>query len=157
MNKLIKYSFVVLLAFCIRKDTSAQPGIPFRSNSSPSFSPSRPQNFRKLDAIKNAYINKRLNLTPDEADRFWPLYNQYQGELSQLLRERRQNNASTQTGGVEKVNKDLYFEQQLLSVRKRYMTEFLKVLPSEKVDLLYQSEREFKDELIHQLHERKNN
>lgn len=157
MNKLIKYIFFILLVFCLRSETSAQPGsMPY--NNAPSFRDNRynrPNSFRKLEAIKNAYINKRLSLTPEEADRFWPLYNQYQSELSDVLRQRRLNNSSQQANGMDQVNRDIYYEQQLLAIRKKYRDEFLRILPPDKVSTLYKSEREFKDELIKQLGERK--
>jgi hypothetical protein len=162
MNKLMKYLFFVLLLFCMRYETSAQPGgLPYRSSAPvttyrPNFNPNnRANGMRKLEATRNAYINKRLNLTPEEAERFWPLYNQYQVELSGVLRQRRLNNSTPQANGIDQVDRDINYEQQILSIRKRYKDEFLKVLPPEKVSLLYQSEREFKDELIKQLRERK--
>jgi hypothetical protein len=109
----------------------------------------------RLEAARNSYINKRLNLTQEEADRFWPVYNQYQTELGNVLRQRRINNSSPQANGIDQVDRDINYEQQILSIRKRYKNEFLKILPPEKVSLLYKSEREFKDELIKQLGERK--
>src|ERR1700739_2094887 len=35
----------------------------------------------KIEALKVAFISKDLNLTPQEAERFWPIYNQYSREL----------------------------------------------------------------------------
>ncbi|WCT13918.1 hypothetical protein [Mucilaginibacter jinjuensis] len=161
MNNLIKYLFFALLLFCIRHETCAQPGAsPYRSTTVPNYRPNfnghnRPDGMRKLNAVRNDYINKRLNLTPEEADRFWPVYNQYQAELGNVLRQRRINNSSPQANGIDQVDRDINYEQQILSIRKRYKDEFLKILPPEKVSLLYKSEREFKDELIKQLGERK--
>ncbi len=163
MNTLMKYLFFVLLLFCMRYETSAQPGsLPYRSTTAPNYKPNfnsqnnnRPNGMRKLDAVRNDYINKRLNLTPEEADRFWPVYNQYQTELGNVLRQRRINNSSPQANGIDQVDRDINYEQQILSIRKRYKDEFLKILPPEKVSLLYKSEREFKDELIKQLRERR--
>lgn len=166
MNKLMKYLFFVLLVFCLRYETSAQPGaLPYRSTAptttfKPNFNNSADNNkansgMHKLNAVRNAYINKRLELTPDEADRFWPIYNQYQGELGSVLRQRRINNSNPQPNGIDQVDRDINYEQQILAIRKRYRDEFLKVLPPDKVSLLYKSEREFKDELIKQLGERK--
>jgi hypothetical protein len=109
----------------------------------------------KLEAARNSYINKRLNLTQEEADRFWPVYNQYQIELGNVLRQRRINNSSPQASGLDQVDRDINYEQQILVIRKRYKDAFLRILPPEKVSLLYKSEREFKDELIKQLGERR--
>ncbi|MFN5439343.1 MAG: hypothetical protein ACK5AB_05480 [Bacteroidota bacterium] len=32
---------------------------------------------KKLQAMEMAFITKELNLTPDEAQKFWPVFNQY--------------------------------------------------------------------------------
>src|SRR5258708_33301992 len=36
-----------------------------------------------LEAMKAAFITKRLNLSPEEAQLFWPIYNQYATEIRQ--------------------------------------------------------------------------
>ena len=41
------------------------------------------QNGNRLEALKIAYITKRLDLSPEEAQKFWPIYNQYAEELKQ--------------------------------------------------------------------------
>ena len=159
MKRLITYITLVLLVCTMQNKASAQlRPVPFRE-SPRIFKPNnqRPQTFRKLDAVRNAYINKRLNLTPEEADRFWPVYTQYQSELSQVLRQRRLNNSTPTANGLDQVNRDIYYQQQIVAINKHYSVEFSRILPPEKVSLLYKSEREFKDELIHQLHERQDN
>lgn len=158
MNKLIKYVCFVILLLLFRGNTQAQlRPLPYRTNPR-IFKPNNRSNaFKNLDAIRNAYINKRLNLTPQEAEVFWPMYKEYQSELSAVLRQRRLNNSNPQSSGMDQLNKDLYYQQQIVGINKHYRDEFLKILPPAKVILLYKSEREFKDELIHQLHEREDN
>ena len=39
------------------------------------------QNGNRLEALKIAYITNKLNLSPEEAQKFWPIYNQYSLEL----------------------------------------------------------------------------
>lgn len=157
MKRLVKIILFILTLFTFGQAAKAQfrpspyPGQAFRETH-----PTRQaKRFPKLDAIKNAYINKRLDLSPEEADRFWPLYNQYQGELSVVLAQKRQNNNNTQISGMEQANRDIAYEQQLLAIRKRYQSEFLKILPADKVSTLYKSEQEFREELYKQLRERR--
>lgn len=142
---------------------AAQPGMgmPFRNNAPfkterrEQMTETRP-GFKKLNAIKNNYINRRLNLTPEEADRFWPLYNQYQAELANVQALRRANNNNMQQSSIDRVNQDMYYDQQLAAIRTHYKDQFLRVLPADKVVKLYQSEREFRGELFKQLQERGN-
>ena len=35
------------------------------------------QNGNRLEALKIAYITKKMDLSPEEAQKFWPIYNQY--------------------------------------------------------------------------------
>ena len=39
-----------------------------------------------IDALKVAFISRELDLTPDEAQKFWPIYNQYAKDLKNTIR-----------------------------------------------------------------------
>lgn len=113
------------------------------------------EHFKKIEAIKASYITRRMDLTPEESQRFWPVYNQYQKELTQILIQKRQNMQQSQDDPEKRLNTDIEYENKLLLLRKKYKNEFLKVLTAEKVSLLIRCEREFKEELIQQLKNRK--
>jgi hypothetical protein len=98
----------------------------------------------RLQAYKIAYLTKRLNLTPQEAQRFWPIYNKYQEEI----RNTRINNKKQKTREIET-------EEQLLNIRKKYNDDFTKALDKEKVNTLYRSEREFGNMVQKELLERR--
>lgn len=86
----------------------------------------------RLEAFKIAYLTKKLNLSPEEAQRFWPVYNKYQQEL----RSARVDNRSQPADEIER-------EERILNIRKKYNDEFSRALNKEKVNTLYKSEREF--------------
>jgi len=71
-----------------------------------------------------------------------------------MLRLKRLNNTDAQVNGTEQVDKDLYYETQIVNIKQRFKNAFLKILPPEKVSELYKSEREFNDELVRSLSER---
>ncbi|MGN6177582.1 MAG: hypothetical protein ACTHNW_00260 [Mucilaginibacter sp.] len=155
MNKLLKYIFVLLFVVCTGYQSYAQyypvppPGarIVVRQNS--------PEN-RVLN-VKERFIKKQLRLTPEQAQKFYPLYHEYQMELFNMQRLKRLNNSSVQPDGTDQVNKDLFYETQIIKIKQRFKDAFLKVLPPEKVSELYKSEREFNDELVRSLSERNGN
>jgi hypothetical protein len=99
----------------------------------------------RLQAYKIAFLTKKLNLTPAEAQRFWPIYNQYEEELRTARRENRQNKAS-----------EIATEEKILNIRKKYNDEFSKALSTEKVNTLFRSEREFGNIVQKELLERRN-
>lgn len=110
--------------------------------------------FAKLANAKKDYFERQLNLTAAESKKFWPLYRQYQQQLVNIRRLKRLNNSSAQPNGQEQINKELYYETELVNIHKRYNEEFLKIMPAEKVSALYKSEKQFNDEVLKQLSER---
>ena len=68
--------------------------------------------------------------------------------------KKRLNNSKAQVNGTEQIQKELFYESELVNTRKYYTDEFLKILPPEKVSEIFKSKREFTDELIKQLTER---
>jgi len=49
---------------------------------------------QRLEAYKIAYLTKKLNLSPSEAQKFWPIYNKYQEEVKNLRVDSRQDKNS---------------------------------------------------------------
>jgi hypothetical protein len=115
----------------------------------------RREHYQRIEAIKVAFITKKLDLKTEEAQKFWPVYNNYQKELMVLMRKRREDRQKTDIDPNEKINVDLTYESRMLDLKKKYKKLYLKVIPAEKVLLLYQAEREFREHLIKQLKHRK--
>lgn len=117
----------------------------------------------RVEAMKIGFITDQLNLTPDEAKAFWPVYDQYQDELEKLRKERRKNLINTRQNidemsdaEIEKaVDGEIAFRQAELDIVKKYHPQFKKVLPIRKVGRLYRAEEEFKRELINKLQDGK--
>lgn len=72
---------------------------------------------QSIDALKMAYITKELNLSPDEAQKFWPIYNNYSSELKKARKDFRQD--------------DLAFEERKIGIMRRYQDNFRRVLNSD--------------------------
>lgn len=109
-------------------------------------------NGKKIEAARNKFLAQQLDLTDDESEKFWPLYHQYQEELKAVRILKRIN--STSASGTAQIDKELYYDNQMLLIKRRYLDEFLKIIPSNKISILYKSERAFNDEVIKQLSER---
>ena len=110
-----------------------------------------------IKTFKIAFITKRLDLTSDQAEKFRPVYNKYQEELT-ILKER--NNKlllnvylNIESMSDEEMNKflddEIIFRQNELDLLKRYVSQFKAVLPVRKVLKLFKAEEDFKLELIH--------
>jgi hypothetical protein len=90
------------------------------------------QNGTRIETLKIAYITNRLNLSPEEAQRFWPLYNQYSLELK-----------VTRMKAIDNKSSEIELDENLLNIRKKYNILFSQVLPPQKVDTFFKSEKEF--------------
>jgi hypothetical protein len=101
-------------------------------------------NGSRIEALKIAYLTKKLNLSTDEAQKFWPIYNEYMGEIRKTRVDARQN----QEGEIPT-------EEKLLNIRKKYNGEFNKALSSEKVNTFFKAEKEFGTVLQKELLERR--
>ena len=97
------------------------------------------QKSEKIQALKIAFITQKLELSADEAQKFWPVFNRYETDLKQVMKD---NKLSTDAIGNE---------EKVLNVKKRYRTEFTKVIGPTKTSTLFNSEREFRGVLMRQL------
>ncbi len=97
----------------------------------------------KLQALKIAFITQKLDLTSDEAQKFWPVYGQYEKEMTQVLQDKR-------NGDV--IDND----EKLLNLRKRYRPEFVKVIGQQRMNKLFNAEREFRGVLLKHLKNKMN-
>jgi hypothetical protein len=136
-------SFIILLF--LTAPAFSQKGNPVRNN------------HEEIQAIKVAYISKKVNLSSDEAKDFWPVYNAYQKEIGGLMHQRWQNFKNQKGNASAKLDDEFDYEGRILELKKKYKTEFTKILPPEKVFALYRAEREWKEHLIQELKERKKN
>lgn len=122
------------------------------------------QKFEKIKALKTAFITDRLDLTATEAEKFWPVYNQYEKELHQLQIIERMGimDEIRDNGGVNKltdkdantlVAKILDLDEQIHTTEKNKYTALKKVISSQKIIRLFHAEEEFKRELFRRLQE----
>lgn len=121
------------------------------------------QNGERLETMKIGFITERLNLTPEEAKVFWPVYNKFTDELKKLrqttkgkITEEMADMTNMSDADAEKVLNDMVsFKVSEAELMKKYAQEFKKVLPIKKVVLLFKAENDFKRELLKKLTQRK--
>jgi hypothetical protein len=114
---------------------------------------------KNIEAQRVAFITKEVNLTPDEAKVFWPVYNEYESKRHEL-RKSLKNSDDFHKVDFEKLSEkeanqmldnQLVEAQKYLDLRKEYHAKFKAVLPAVKVLKLYDAEREFQKMLIDKL------
>ena len=101
-----------------------------------------------IRANKKALVAANLTLTDEEAGRFWPLYDRYQGELTtvqdravKVIEDYSASFANLTDDKAMKLADDwLSAEADRVKVRRTYLSEFAKVVPGKKVVRFYQIE-----------------
>ncbi|MBT8196575.1 MAG: hypothetical protein HKO56_07240 [Bacteroidia bacterium] len=109
----------------------------------------------KIESYRIAYMTKALDLSPQEAQKFWPVYNQMQSELKTLRDEKRNKVREMKNSGNEGAIADYELEQKQkeLNVVKKHHAELKKAIPAEKVSRLYNVEGNFRKELKQRMQE----
>ena len=104
--------------------------------------PPRPNNvMANVQGLKVAYFTKQLNITTEEAQKFWPMYFSCQDEI----RAAKQANKEDQ----------LAMEDAVLMVKKKYIVECKKVLGDQRGAKVFNVERDFNQMLRQEMEKRK--
>ncbi|SEN58449.1 hypothetical protein SAMN05216436_11884 [bacterium A37T11] len=111
--------------------------------------------FQKIEAAKVAYITKELALTPDEAQRFFPVYNQYEKELREIFRRKRFENEKNGNPKPRPKRGELEYDTDVLNLRKQYNKRFSVILDESRASRYFEVEREFREQLFNQLRKRR--
>ena len=101
-----------------------------------------------IRANRKALVAVNLELSPAEADKFWPLYDRYQKEIS-AIGDRVVSIVEEYTATFRDLSNDkalqlmesyLAAEAERIQVRRTYLAEFKKILPGRTVARFYQIE-----------------
>jgi hypothetical protein len=116
-------------------------------------------NLEKLNNYKIGFFTKKLNLTSEEAEKFWPVYNDYQGQRNLIQREKlklnrnfNQNESSLSDNQLEEMGDkyvDCLVQESNLAVA--FHKKLKEVLPPVKIILYYQAENQYKVQLLNEL------
>lgn len=120
-------------------------------------------NLEKLNSYKIAFFTQKLNLTPQEAEKFWPLYNDYQDRKNKIQVERVQMTRTVVQNGANMSDKELtelgdkYFglEVKEADLSKEFYNNMKGALPPLKIFKFYQAENQYKLVLLNELQERR--
>lgn len=116
-------------------------------------------------AEKIAYITDAVNLTSDEAERFWPVYNKCESEkknsFKAVMDAYKALEDAVNAGKSESELRtllDKYIDSQEFGkeIDKNYLAEYRKILSDKKLAKLYLAEESFRRQQIHRLHKNDN-
>lgn len=107
------------------------------------------RNFDRIENQKVAYITKQLNLTTAEAQRFFPLYNEYNKEMrairvakSDITAPSNARSMTARQGGDV-----IEFDAKEVELKKQYRSKFGEVVGTARASQFFVVEQEFRDML----------
>lgn len=115
----------------------------------------------KIKALKVAFITERLDLTPEEAQKFWPIYNAYEENERKLrmetFEERKELNVETlsEAEANDIIDNFTKAENERHQLKQQFIKDIRKVLPAKKVILLKKVEDDFKRQMLEQFKKRR--
>ncbi|MBN2758282.1 MAG: hypothetical protein JXR51_14005 [Bacteroidales bacterium] len=118
---------------------------------------------QNIETQKVAFITQKLNLTVEEAQLFWPVYNEFMNNKESLLNKKKSllqkfNTQSEKLSDSELENladENIEIQVKEAELAKTYHQKFKTVLPIKKVVKYYQAENQFKRVILNQY--KKNN
>ncbi|MEA2107058.1 MAG: hypothetical protein U9P82_10165 [Bacteroidota bacterium] len=137
-------TFILVLSFVISG---------LQSNAQESNKVSKEQ---QIKSQKIAFFTDKIGLTPEEAEKFWPIYNSYWERKNNIIANRKEtmtyfaNNSGTMSEKEMFQYADSYinYEMQLAELLDEYHEKFKEILPIKKVMKIYLADYEFKAYLL---------
>jgi Spy/CpxP family protein refolding chaperone len=112
----------------------------------------------KIMSEKIAFLTMEMNITPEEAQAFWPVYNQVEQEkdaaLEQVIKSYKALSTAVEQNAKTEKLLEAYLEAQknLRKVDNEAPEKYKAVLSAEKVAKLYVAEEKFRRQHIRKLH-----
>lgn len=143
----LKFGILWILWVLLFSSAPAQrPGIPGKN-------PQRP-GLERVKAVRAAILTEKMNLSTEEAEKFWPVYHEY-GKEQKKIKDKFQiqrDIATLDDAAIEKhLNGMLAMEEELIGLKKKYYLNFSKILGYRKVAILAKSDREFNFAMLERL------
>lgn len=116
----------------------------------------------KIMAMKIAFISQKIELTTIEAEKFWPIYNEFNAKKDEFAKSKKLLGKEAKKIGIdlltdqqaeELINAEFKYEQQVLDLKKEYLVKYKAVIGLIRTVKLFNAEKEFNNFLLKQLKE----
>ena len=114
----------------------------------------------KLEAARIALITDRLNLTPAQAQTFWPVYNEYAEQRRQIQSEFRQQRQGMDLENLTEQQQKQLLEQRMeqkqkqLNLENKYSERMLGVINIKQMMALKKAEDDFRTMILRRIEQR---
>ncbi len=119
--------------------------------------PRGPMMQQRLESQRIAFITEKLQLTPDEATKFWPIYNEYRDKQQAFRRDARPGRMMMEVSDTEAekiIEEQFMAEENLLKLKKEYYGKLKGAIPPAKIARLAPVEMEFNRTVLEHVRDR---
>ena len=115
---------------------------------------------KEFEAQKVAFFTQEMDLTPEEATKFWPLYNEMQQKIRvendkirdlTCRKDKKEVPEVTEQQALKNLEIMLSAEQAVRDIKKEYYQKMIQVVPASKIWKLSDAERKFHRQLFDKL------
>lgn len=147
-SKIVTVNILIALILCFALTTEAQN----RSRQGKG----NAENRERIEMQKIGYLTEKLDLTVDEAELFWPIYNKHRDKLKEeqtafkktLVRDSEEIDQLSDDEAAKSIDAQLVHEQKILDLKKEYLKNLNKALSPQKIVRLIEAEKMFREELV---------
>lgn len=113
----------------------------------------------KVKNLKIAYFTKELNLSTNESEKFWPIYNEMEEKMKNIRKgnkksiDQLQENSESMSDDDFKKSMNQIFDTEMeeTNVKKEYYNKMAGAIGYKKAGKVYRLEREFKVMLLKEM------
>lgn len=115
----------------------------------------------RIKALKIAFITERLELTEKEAQKFWPVYNDFEETYYTLKRDMRSHHKTVnpetldEAGARQLIDEMIAQENKKTELKKNFMSNLLNIIPAKKVIQLKMAEDDFNRRMLDEYRKRR--
>ena len=111
---------------------------------------------KEFEAQKVAFFTQEMELTPEEATKFWPLYNEMQQKMRvendkirnlACRKDKKEASEVTEQQALKNLATILSAEQAVRDIKKEYFEKLTKALSARKVWMMIEAEQKFHHQL----------
>jgi len=113
----------------------------------------RDQVEERIEARRIAFITKIVDLTPEEAQVFWPEYNKYRDEQKAIRKSTREQSKNLDADQQFDLRQEAELKQ--LQNRNKFAKKVKELLGAERALKLMNADRRFKEKMVQELQERR--
>lgn len=115
----------------------------------------------KVEAARIALITNRLGLTPEQAEKFWPIYREFAQKRQEIRKEFRQVQQSVERNKPDRQKQEelvklgFQLKQNELNLEKDYSGRIMNIISARQMLNLRKAEQDFRLLIINQLQQRR--